>query len=112
MLIDSIKDMNLKFDTVRIGGKRKEPISEKILKENYNKLKKEIRFFIDGYDFINTPNKLSITIIIPGRGYDILADFTSIADLNLKRDLNLEFENSIYKGGVDKLLQNIDNPTF
>ncbi len=101
--------MEVKFDVVRIGNKRKNPTSELILKQNANLLKNTIRHVLKEEVCGHKNNREDITMIIPSRGHNVTFRIQDVTDSHIKDILKHRFPNSIYKGSLDTILDNINN---
>ena len=104
--------MEVKFDLVRIGKIRKSSIAEKILKQNVDLLRNEIRSFLKDENINNKHNTVHMVITIPGKGYNIKIALQDIKDLHIKKELKNNFPNSIYKGGYSIIMDNLENKVF
>lgn len=105
--------MDVKFDMVRLGKKRKSFIAEKILKHNVSFLKESIRYLLKNRTTSSAKhNRIFMTMVIPAKGYKIKIHFQNISEKWIRKELKDNFPNSIYKGKYDYILDNIDNPIF
>ncbi|MCB0458926.1 MAG: hypothetical protein KDC74_02780 [Flavobacteriaceae bacterium] len=104
--------MDVKFDLVRIGKIRKNCTSEKILKQNVDVLRNNIRYLLKNEICSNKNNQLDITMIIPAKGFNIKIRIQNVKDFHLRKLLRENFPNTIYKGKLDTILDNIDNQIF
>lgn len=103
--------MEVKFDIVRFGVKRKNYSSETILKQNAEFLKLQVRNILK--DFICEFEKISIVMIIPAKGYNIKISLKDIHSNQVKSELRRNLlHNSIYNGEYSKVLDNIGNKVF
>lgn len=100
--------MEIKFDLVRIGNKRKNQTSELLLKQNVDYIKRNIFYFLDYHE---VHENLNITLIIPSKGYSIKIDIRNLNN-NIKSILRKELPNSIFRDSSNKILENINNPLF
>mgnify|MGYP000057659148 CR=1 FL=1 len=98
--------MKIKFEPVRIGKFRKDLIQERILKENYLKLKHEISVFVES---IQSDDTIDVDIVIPEKGNRISITLDSIEDNYIKNQLMENFPNSIYNGDYNVLYNNSTN---
>ncbi len=98
--------MKIKFVPVRIGKFRNDLIQERILKENYLKLKHEISAFVES---IQVEKTIDVDIVIPEKGSRISITLDSIEDINIKKQLMENFHNSIYNGDYNVLFNNSSN---
>lgn len=104
--------MEVKFEMVRIGKKRKSFIAEKILKQNVSFLKESIRHLLKNKTSNSKHNRIFITMVIPARGYNIKIHFQNIPEKWIRKELKDNFPDAIYKGRIDYILDNIYNPIF
>tara|TARA_R110002051_G_scaffold306845_2_gene377638 strand:- start:3110 stop:3427 length:318 start_codon:yes stop_codon:yes gene_type:complete len=104
--------MNLRFDLVRIGETRKNYNSEKLIELNTELLIKNIRNIITNEKNKEDNFKFEMTIIVPEKGHNIKILMESIKDLKIKGLLKQKFPNSIYKGEIETVLDNIHNKVF
>ena len=104
--------MNLRFDLVRIGETRKNYNSEKLIKLNTELLIKNIRNIITTEKNNEDNFKFEMTIIVPEKGNNVKMLLASIKDLELKDLLKEKFPNSIYKGEMETVLDNIHKKVF
>jgi len=104
--------MEVNFDLVRIGRTRKNYTSEKILEQNVDLLKSNIRFFLKEKVSNNKNNVISMVMVVPGKGYNIKIALQDIRDNEIKKELKKKFPNSIYKGEYSTLLDNMNNRVF
>ncbi|WP_300979260.1 hypothetical protein [Flavobacterium sp.] len=104
--------MEVKFDLVRIGKIRKSSIAEKILKNNIDLLRNNIRSFLKDENFDDKHNTVHMVMIIPGKGYNIKIALQDIRDLYIKNELKNNFPNSIYKGEYSIIMDNLENKIF
>lgn len=104
--------MEVKFDLVRIGKIRKNSIAERILKENVNLLSTYIRSFLKEEKINNKHNTISMTMVIPGKGYNIKIALQDVKDLHIKKELRNNFPNSIYRGEYSTIMDNVHNKIF
>lgn len=104
--------MEVKFDMVRIGVIRKNSISEKILRENVDSLKYSIQSLLKDEKVDNKHNQINMTMIIPSKGYNIKIVLEDIKHEYLRKELKLNFPNSIYNGKYSEIMDNLDNKIF
>jgi hypothetical protein len=104
--------MDLKFDLVRIGKTRENYNSEIILKKNVDLLRKNILDLLKEENCSQKNNKEDITMIIPARGHNIKIRLQDIKDYHIRKLLRNNFPNSIYKGNLDTIQDNWNNPVF
>lgn len=104
--------MKVNFDLVRIGEIRKKKISETLIKQNVKLLKSNIRYLLENVDNDNKSNEISMVIIIPGKGYDIKIALRDVRDKNIKRILQQNYPNNIYKGSYSTIMDNINNRIY
>lgn len=104
--------MEVKFDLVRIGKRRKDNLSEKILKQNVDILRHDIRLFLRDKESNTKYNEISMAMIIPGSGYSIKIALADIQDKNLRKELRNNFPEAVYKGKYSVILDNIHNSIF
>lgn len=104
--------MEVKFDLVRIGKIRKSSIDEKIIKQNTDLLRSNIRSFLKDEYLDNKHNTISMVMIIPGKGHNIKIALQDINDFHIKKELRNNFPNSIYEGEYSTIMDNIDNRVF
>lgn len=99
--------MEVKFDLVRIGLKRKSNLSEMLLKQNVDFLKSSIRHVLCEYISGDVKNEISLVIIVPGKGYNIKIALKYIKDHHIRKILSSNFPYSIYKGKYEVILKNM-----
>lgn len=104
--------MEVKFDLVRIGKIRKNSIAEKILKQNIDLLRNNIRLLLKNENIDNKHNTIHMVMIIPGKGYNVKIVLQDIKDLHVKKELKKNFPNSIYKGEYSIIMDNLENKIF
>lgn len=104
--------MEVKFDLVRIGGIRKNLLAERNLKLNVNQLRNDIRYLLKDEIIHSKQNKISIVMIIPQKGYQIKISVKDIEYENIREKLKFNFPNSIYKGKLEVILDNLNNKLF
>lgn len=104
--------MEVKFDLVRIGGIRKNLIAEKIIKENLDILRNEIRSLLKDENINNKYNRIDMVLIIPQKGYTIKIVLHDIKDESIRKKLKLHFPKYIYKGDYSIIMDNLDNKIF
>jgi hypothetical protein len=104
--------MEVKFDLVRIGKVRKDYSSEKILKDNVKMLKIQIRELLSEEICSHKNNREDVTMIVPGKGYNIKILLNDVKDLHIRTILRKNIPNSIYKGKIDTVLDSINNRVF
>ncbi len=51
-------------------------------------------------------------MVIPARGHNIKIHFQNIPEKWIRKELKDNFPYAIYKGKIDSILDNIDNPIF
>ncbi|MDX1830484.1 MAG: hypothetical protein R3342_13170 [Lutibacter sp.] len=104
--------MDVKFDLVRIGNARKNYTSEKILKQNVDLLRKNIRELLRNENCSHKNNREDITMIVPARGFNIKIRLQDVKDYHIRKLLRDKFPNSMYKGKLDTILDNSNNRVF
>lgn len=104
--------MEVKFDMVRLGKKRKSFMAEKILKQNVSFLKESIRHLLKNKTIGTKHNRIFITMVIPAKGYNIKIHFQNIKEKWIRKELRESYPNSIFKGNYDTLLDNLNNKVF
>lgn len=104
--------MKIEFDLVRLGEIRRNSLSETLIKQNVDILRKSIRNLFKNKNSDSKHNSISITMVIPARGYNIKIHFQNISEKWIRKELKDNYPNSIYKGKYDILLDNLDNKVF
>jgi len=104
--------MNVKFDLVRIGTTRKNYTSEKILKQNVDLLRSNIRDLLKEEKCSHKNNRVDMTMIVPTKGYNIKIRLQDIKDFHIRKLIRENYPYSVYKGKLDPILDNINNRTF
>ena len=104
--------MEVKFDLVRIGKIRKDSGAEIILKQNIDLLRESIRYFLKEEKYPNKNNRVEMTMIVPGKGFNIKIALQDVGDFYLRKKLREKFPNSIYKGKYSTIIENIHNRVF
>lgn len=104
--------MEVKFDLVRIGEIRKNSISEKILKQNVDLLRNNIRLLLKNKKIDNKHNQISMVMVIPAKGYNIKIVLEDIKDEYMRKELRFNFPSSIYNGEYSNIMNNLDNKVF
>lgn len=104
--------MEVKFDLVRIGKIRKNSICEKILKENVDSLKNNIRSLLKDEKVDNKHNKIHIVMIIPSKDYNIKIVLQDIRYEYIRKELRFNFPSSIYNGEYSEIMDNLENKVF
>lgn len=105
-------DMDVKFDVVRIGERRKNHLSEILLEENTIMLKNTLVDFL--FDLKNSDGKNSeqVTIVVPAKGYNPKIRLQDFRDKRVRDLVKIKFSGFIYKGSDDSFLININNRVF
>jgi len=101
--------MDVKFDLVRIGKFRKNYVSETILKQNADLLRTNIRYLLQDRKCSHKDNTVHMTMVIPGKGYNIKIVLQDVRDFHIRKQLKEKFPNSIFKGDQSILRNNIWN---
>lgn len=101
--------MEVKFDTVRIGKIRTGSIEERILEQNLDFLKSDVRSLLKELEIENKYNRISIVLVIPAKGYNIKIAVKYTPNELVKKLLNQNFPDSIYKGEYSKIDENVLN---
>ncbi|KJD36683.1 hypothetical protein PW52_03305 [Tamlana sedimentorum] len=101
--------MEVKFDLVRIGKFRKDRFSEKIIEENADSLRTNIKSFLKNETCSHRDNTVHMTIVIPAKGYNVKMVLQDIRDFKIRKQLRERFPNFIYKGNQSTLLENLSN---
>lgn len=104
--------MKIDFDIVRIGKFRKDSLKERIIKENVDILKHQIRSLLEDIKFKGKYDEMGLTLVIPSKGADIKISIEDRPDENVRYILNQNFPNSIYKGDYSVILDNAHNTEF
>ena len=104
--------MDVKFDLVRLGEKRKNSLSETLIKQNVDILRKSIRNLLKDKTSNSKYNSISMTMVIPAKGHNIKIHFQNIPEKWIRKELKDNYPNSIYKGKYDILLDNLNNRIF
>lgn len=101
--------MEIKFIPIRIGKFRQNHFHERILKENYLLLKRQLKDFVQT---IPSESTIEVDIVIPAKGYRISITLDAIKDQEIRNQLIEYFPNSIYRGKYSELENNIQNKDF
>lgn len=101
--------MEVKFDTVRIGKIRSGSIKEKILEENLDFLKRNVRSLLKDKEIENEYNRTGVVLVIPAKGYNIKIAVKYTDNEFVKKLLSQNFPDSIYKGQYATIDENIYN---
>lgn len=101
--------MEIKFVPLRIGKFRQNHFHERILKENYLLLKRQLRDFVQT---IPSETTIEVDIVIPAKGYRITITLDAIKEQEIKKQLTANFPDSIYKGKYETLMDNSSNMNF
>ena len=104
--------MQIKFDKVRIGKKRKNINSELLLKYEVGFLKNVIQTTIDESAFSKSDDIIYITLIIPARGYNIKARFQDLKNDGVKKFLLERLDMYNCTRSLNLILANQNNPIF
>lgn len=104
--------MEVKFDLVRIGNTRKNYNSEKILKQNVDFLRSNIRDLLKDEKCSHKNNRVDITMIVPAKGHNIKIRLQDIKDFHIRKLIGENYPNSVYKGNLETILDNMDNRVF
>lgn len=104
--------MEIKFETVRVGKFRKDMIQERILKENFDHLKNNIKDFVKNIQGKKIDEIIYVDIVIPARGSQIAITLDSIKDEKIKQLLIKNFPDSIYKADYSILENNCHNEPY
>ncbi|BAO54810.1 hypothetical protein [Nonlabens marinus] len=101
--------MGVKFNTVRIGNKRKNPNAEILVRQNYDELKSSIKHLIET-EFNEEP--IEIALVIPEKGFDTKMILENIKNGTLIKTLKKRFPNNQYKGAYCNIERNLFNKLF
>lgn len=101
--------MEVKFDTVRIGKIRRSSIDEKILEQNLDFLKGNIRLLLKEEEIENKYKKVGVVLVVPAKGFNIKIAEKYAGNEFVKKLLNQNFPESIYKGQYSKIDENVMN---
>lgn len=104
--------MEIKFDLVRIGKRRKSHVKEDILKQNVNALINGIRHFLSDEKCSNKNNLENVTMIVPGRGLSIKILLSDFKDFHIRKLIRERFPNNIYNGNKVLVYNSWDNRVF
>lgn len=101
--------MEVKFDTVRIGKIRRSSIDEKILEQNLDFLKGNIRSLLKEEEIENKYDKVSVVLVVPAKGFNIKIAKKYVGNEFVKKLLSQNFPKSIYSGQYSKIDENVMN---
>lgn len=104
--------MEVKFDLVRIGKTRKNYNSEKVLKQNVDFLRSNIRDLLKEEKCSHKNNRVDMTMIVPAKGNNIKIRLQDIKDFHIRKLIRENYPNSVYKGNLDTILDNMNNRVF
>ena len=104
--------MNVNFETIRIGEFRSSRMTEKLLKQNHDLLKIRIEKALTPVHRNASVQEIGVDIVIPEKGADAKIALDGIQDKEVKVFLRQHFPAYIYRGGFDKVMDNLRNPLF
>ena len=90
--------MEVKFDLVRIGKTRKNYNSEKVLKQNVDFLRSNIRDLLKEEKCSHKNNRVDMTMIAPAKGHNIKIRLQDIKDFHIRKLIRENFE-KLNRGG-------------
>ncbi|WP_010181432.1 hypothetical protein [Aquimarina agarilytica] len=96
--------MEIKYDLIRIGSKRKNVFYERELNNSIKSLKDEITEILKE-EYLGDVKKIELTIIKPARGLKAKFNIDNIKDKDIRKILKSKFSTSLRRL-TDKEIQN------
>lgn len=104
--------MDVKFDIIRIGNKRKNQSAEQIVMQNLNSFREAIRILLADVESFSKNNQIHLTLVIPAKGYSVKMVLEQNLDFQMRNLLKANFPTAMYKGNYSVILDNIHNQVF
>lgn len=103
--------MDVNFNVIRIGVKRKNRVLEENLIQNTYLLKKKIRNYLGGIE-IGEIKGADIDLCVPSKGNKITIVLQNIRNQQIKNLLKNQYKEYLYKGSYKAISENINNRVF
>ncbi|WP_053991488.1 hypothetical protein [Mangrovimonas sp. TPBH4] len=96
--------MDVKFEIVRIGSKRKDSAAELLIRQNLNFLRVGIRHVLQNLEPANDNSRLDMVLVIPEEGVDVKIVLDNLASPHIAELLKTRYPNNIFEGDYKLIL--------